>query len=96
MGAQDQSKLMLLNLIKHQRPDIVTSLLCQRSICMKVSISIHGRGKIEIKNEKNLKVFIDYSETIDDVYENLEDYKPTKNRKGFIVFDYMIVVMEAD
>ena len=37
--------------------------------------------------------FIDYSQTIDGVYENLEDYDLAKKRK---VFDDMIVDMDAD
>ena len=38
---------------------------------------------------KNLKIeFIDYSQRIDDVYENLGDYNPTNKRK---FFDDMIV-----
>ena len=31
-----------------------------------------------------------------DVYENLEDYNPTKNRKMLIVFDDMIADIEAN
>ena len=27
---------------------------------------------------------------MDDVYKNIEEYKPNKKRKIFIVFDYMI------
>ena len=36
--------------------------------------------KQTLKN-KNLKAFIDYSQTTDNVYENLEDYNPTKKRR---------------
>ena len=39
----------------------------------KYQLLIMGRAKIEIENLKNLKSFTDYSQTIDDVYENLED-----------------------
>ena len=49
-----------------------------------------------MKELKNPKAFIDYSETIDNVYENLEDYNPTKKRKVLIVFDDMIADMEAN
>ena len=42
------------------------------------------------------KTFIDYSQAIDDIYENLEDYNPTKKRKVLIVFDDMIADMEAN
>ena len=34
--------------------------------------------------------FIKFSQTIDGVYENLEDYNPTKKRNVSIVFDDMI------
>ena len=29
--------------------------------------------KVELKQTKNSKAFVDYSQTIDDTYENLED-----------------------
>ena len=32
--------------------------------------------KIKIKTLKKSKIFIDYSQTIDDVYGNLKDYNP--------------------
>ena len=43
---------------------------------------------------KNLKAFIDYSQTIDD--ENLENYNPTKKKKVLIVFDDIIADVEAN
>ena len=45
---------------------------------------------------KSPKAFIDYPQTIDDVYENPEDYKPTNKRKVLIVFDNIIVDVEAN
>ena len=48
---------------------------------------INGREKVWIENLKNTEAFVDYSQTIDDVHENLEDYNPTKKRKVLIVFD---------
>ena len=42
------------------------------------------------------KAFIDYLQTIDDVYENLEDYAPIKKRRVLIVFDDMITKMESN
>ena len=39
------------------------------------------------KNLKKPKVFVDYSQAIDDVYGFLEDYNPTKKGKVLIVFD---------
>ena len=39
---------------------------------------------------------ISYSQTIDDVYENTEDYIPKKKPKVLVVFDVMLVDMEAN
>ena len=55
-----------------------------------------GREKVGIKILKNPKAFNDYSQTIDNVYENLEDYNPTKKRRVLIVFHGMIADMESN
>ena len=39
----------------------------------KYQLLINGREKLAIKKLKNSKVFIDYSQTMDDVYENLDN-----------------------
>ena len=57
---------------------------------------INGREKVETEIFKKPKAFIDYSQTIDDVYENLEDYNPTKKRRVLLVFDYMIADIESN
>ena len=67
---------MLLNLVKNQRPDIDKD-----SIELKHQLLINEREKVEIKKSKNPKTFTDYSQIIDVVYENLEDYNPTKKRR---------------
>ena len=57
---------------------------------------INGREKVGIKNLKNSKAFIDYSQKIDDVYENLKEYNLTKQRRVLIVSDDMIAYMESN
>ena len=42
------------------------------------------------------KAFIDYSQTIDHIYENLDYYNPTKKRRALIVFDDTIADMESN
>ena len=42
---------------------------------------------------KDSKAFIEYQNGMDDVYKNIEEYKPNKKQKILIVFDDMIVVM---
>ena len=54
------------------------------------------REKVGIKKFKNPKAFIDYSQTIDDVYENMEDDNPLKNRKVLTVFNDIMANMEAN
>ena len=57
---------------------------------------ISGREKVGIKKLKHPKAFIELFQTVDDVYENLEDYNPTKKWKVLIVFDDMVEDMEAN
>ena len=63
---------------------------------IKYKLLIYRRKKVGIKKSKNPKALIDYSQTIDDVYENFEDCNPTKKRKVLIVFDDMIADMESN
>ena len=56
----------------------------------------NGREKVGIENLKNPKAFSDYLQSIDDVYENLEDYNPTKKRRVMIVFEDMLGAMESN
>ena len=86
-----------MNLVKHQQPDINKIYLYVKDpFESKYQLLINGREKVGIENLKNPKAFIDYSQTIDDVYENLEDYNPTKKRRVLIVFDDMIADMESN
>ena len=48
----------------------------------KYQLLINRREKIVIKKFKNPNVFIDYSQLIDDVDENLEDYNPAKKKNS--------------
>ena len=82
---------ILLNLIIHQRPDIDRIYLYVRDpFESKYQLLINGSEKLGIKTLKNQKALIDYSQTIDDVYENSEDQNSTKKRRVLIVFDDMI------
>ena len=57
---------------------------------------IKGKVKVGTKNLKNPKAFIEYSQTIDDVYKNLKDCNPTRKKRMLIVFDDMIADMESN
>ena len=88
---------MLLNLIKNQRQDNDKIYLhIKDQFESKYQLLINWREKVGIRKLKNPKAFIDYPQTIDDAYENLEDYNATKKRKAVIVFDDVIADMEAN
>ena len=88
---------VVLNLMKHQRPDIDKIYLYVKDLFeSKYQLLINWRERVEIKKSKNPEVFFDYSEATDDIYENLEDYNPIKKRKVLIVFDDMIADTEAN
>ena len=88
---------LLGNLLNNQRPDIdKIYLYVKDALKSKYQLLIDEREKVGIKRLKNSTAFTDYSHTIDDVYENLEDYNAAKKRKVLIVFDDMIADMEAN
>ena len=67
---------MLLNLIKNQQPDTEKIYLYVKGpLESKYQLLINRREKVEIKKLKSSKAFINYSQTIDDVHENLEEKK---------------------
>ena len=83
--------------MKHQRPDIgKKNLYVKDPLESKYQLLINGREKVGIKILKNPKAFIDYSQKIDDVYENLEDYNSTKKRRVLILFDDMIADLKSN
>ena len=87
---------MLLKLIRNQRPDFDNIYLYIKDpFKSKYQLLIKGREKVRIKELKNPKTFIDYSQTIGDVYENLEDLS-NKEKKLLTVFDDMIVDIKAN
>ena len=51
---------------------------------------IKKRENVGIKHLNNPKAFIECSNTMDDVYKNINDYNPIRKRKKMIAFDDMI------
>ena len=46
-------------------------------------------GKVGLNHYDDPKAFMEYSNEMQDVYKNIEDYNPGKKRKILIVFDDM-------
>ena len=51
---------------------------------------IKNRETAGIKHLNDSKAFIECSNTMDDVYGNIDSYNPNRNRKKLIIFDDMI------
>ena len=88
---------MILNLIKYQLLDVgKIYLYIKNPFESKYQLLINGREKVGIKQTKKSKgrFFFFFSETIDDVYENLE--KIHKRKKMLKVFDKIIADRETN
>ena len=80
----------LLNLINEQRDIDKTYLYAEDLSESKYEHLIKNRENAGIKHLNDLKAFIDCSNTMDDVYENIDDYDVNSKRKTLIFFDDMI------
>ena len=80
----------LLNLINKQN-DIDKIYLYARDLSEpKYEYLIKKREDAGIKHLNNPNAFIECSNTMDDVYENINDYNSSRKRKILIIFDDMI------
>ena len=83
----------LLNLINNQ-PDIDKIYLYAKDPYeKKYQYLINKREKVGLNHFNDSKAFMEYSNDMQDVYKNIEDYNPIKKRKILIVFDDMIADM---
>ena len=80
----------LLNLIREQ--DVIDKIYLYAKDLngSKYEFLIKKRENVGIKHCNNPNAFIEYSNTMDDVYKNIDDYNPNRKRKILIVFDDMI------
>ena len=80
----------LLNLINEQ-DDIDEIYLHAKNLSeSKYEFLIKKRKGVGIKYCNDLNAFIECSNTMDDVYQNIDDYNSSRKRKILIVFDHMI------
>ena len=54
---------------------------------------INKRKNVGLDHFKYCRAFVEYSNDMQDVYKNIEDYNPGKKRKIILVFDDMIADM---
>ena len=82
----------LLNLINNQ-PDIDKRYLyAKEPYEAKYQYLINKREKVGLNRYDDPKIFMEYSNDMQDVYRNIEDYNPRKNRKVLIVFTIRLLV----
>ena len=85
----------LLHLINNQ-PDIDKIYLYAKGPYeTKYQYLINKREKVGLDHFNDPKTFMEYSNDMQDVYQNIEEYNPIKKRKILIVFD-MIADMIND
>ena len=90
IGGSGSGKInTLLNLINEQR-DIDKSYFYAKDLSeSKCEYFIKNRENAEIKHLNDSNAFIECSNTMDDVYVNIDDYNASRKRKILIVFDDM-------
>ena len=72
---------VFLNLINHE-PDIDKIYLYAKDPCeVKYQLLIEKRENTGLKYLNDSKAFIEYSNDMDDIYKNIEEYNPNKKQK---------------
>ena len=83
----------LLNLIQRQDSDSLIDkiyLYDKDSSEVKYQFLNKKREEAEIKNLDDPSAFIEYSNAVDDAYNNIDDYNPKRKKRILIVFDDVI------
>ena len=83
----------LLNLINHKPNIDKIYLYAKEPYETKYQLLINKRKSTGLKHLKNSKAIIEYSNAMDNIYKNIEEYNPNKKQKILIVFDDMIADM---
>ena len=92
-GFESGNTNALLNLINHE-PDIDKIYLYAKDPYeAKYQFIINKWESTGLKHFNDSKAFIEYSNDMDDIYKNIEEYNPNKKRKILIVFDDIVVDM---
>ena len=92
-GSRSGKTNVLLNLINNQ-PDIDKIYLYVKDPYKAIyQFLINKRESTGLKDFNDSKAFIEYSNDMQDVYKNIDEYNPDKENKILIVFDDMIADM---
>ena len=92
-GSGSRKTSALLSLIKEQDSDNLIDkiyLYAKDLSEPKYQSLIKKHEDVGIKHLNDPKAFIEYSEYMDNAYNNINDYNPSRKRKNLTVFDDMI------
>ena len=92
-GSGSRKTNALLNLINNQPNVDKIYLYAKDPYKAKQQLLINKRESVGSKRFNEPKVFIEYSNDVQDVYENIEEYNTWKERKIVVVSDDMIADM---
>ena len=94
IGGSGSRKTNALSNLIHNQPDVdKTYLYAKDPYEAKYQYLINKREKVGLNHYDDPKAFIEYSNDMQDVYKNIDEYNPDKENKILIVFDDMIADM---
>ena len=93
VGPRSGKTNALLNLINNQPNIDKIYLYAKDPYEAKYQYLINKREKVGLNHYDDPKTFIEYSNDMQDVYKNIDEYNPDKENKILIVFDDMIADM---
>ena len=89
-GSGSGKKNTLLNLINEQNDTDKIYLYARDLNEPRYKSLIEKRENVGIKHLNDQNAFIECSNTVDDVYDNINDYNSSRKRKILIIFNDMI------
>ena len=98
MALHSRYRILIVDGSGSEKPNALLNLINNRPDIDKISVAkyqylINKRQQVELNHYDNPKAFMEYSNDMQVVYKNIEDYNSRENRKVLIVFDDMIVDM---
>ena len=92
-GSESGKTIALLNLINHESDIDKIYLYAKDPYERKYQLLINKTESAGRKYCNDSKAFIEYSNDMDNIYKNIEEFNPNKKRKLLIIFDDMIAVL---
>ena len=97
MNVLNQKKTNSLISLTNEQDDIDKIYLYAKDLSEpQYEYLIKKRKSSVIKHFNDLNALIECSNTLDDVYKNIDDYKPSRKRKILIVFDDMVADVKSN